>query len=924
MPTKFDFVSPGIQLREIDLSQVTPVQEEDGLLLIGRSIKGPAMKPVKVNSLENFIDVFGNPMDGVKRNDPWRQGNTGAASYAGYAAQAYLASGVGPVKFIRLGGLNKGTGTSGKAGWNVAQTTHANTVTRATYTGSLGLFVAPKNNGTSGVINITGTLGAIFYVNGASLALTGTLQNGTGMATNQPSASAFTRQDSAGLFNAVVNTGTSETVQFNFDQNDPNFIRNVFNTDPTTFALTSPKYFLGETFESQVRNLMSGSSTDGLVAFVAGLGTGDDNINQAWSDFRSELTAAKSGWFIGAQTQQRKLFRLVALDEGEEFQKEYYICVKDIRIPSTTKPDATFTIEIRRYDENGYVEKYSNLTLNVNSANYISKRIGDVSQVWQEGTNGATGKIVTSGVYPNVSSLFRVEVNTAISLSPSDYPFGFLGPKRVSAVAASQALASTKGWIIGSSSIPSGPFNSAHLITGAPNNYTASIEFPTHLLSTTNTYLGTRDYPPTKEFGLRYSLVNGVDYTIGEVGQLRRGIDPHLTATTANSSAGYVFTLDDIMATDTNSASFYYEAGSYTGGAAGGRSVAGKGGSSALINLNVKQFQAPFFGGFDGTNVLLANPFNESRLDVTAGYERHTVEQALEQASDRDLIRYDLIAMPGITNEALNTDLLNQTEARGDALAIVDLNGIYQSGDDTGTGTAADQAIATVIQSINTENIDNSYGATYYPNVRLRDTLTGNGSVLFAPPSVAAIGAIAKSEADSQPWFAPAGFQRGGLNPLGGAKGPQILGTVEHLTKADRDKLYEVNINPIARFPATGDTVVFGQKTLQQSASALDRINVRRLMNYLKKEIGDIADTILFDQNIQATWNRFKTQADSVLSSVKADFGIVEYKLVLDETTTTPDLQDRNILYAKVFVKPARSIEFIAVDFVITQSGIEL
>lgn len=921
MPTKFDFVSPGIQLREIDQSQVTLVPEEDGLLLIGRSRKGPAMKPVKVNSLENFIEVFGTPMDGVKRSDPWRQGNTGAASYAGYAAQAYLASAVGPVKFVRLGGLNNGSETAGKAGWNITQTTHSKDVTRATYSGSLGLFVAPRL-GPAGSDQVTGSLAAIFYVNGASVALTGTLHNGSGMTHPIPSASVFTRQDSSGLFNAVVNTGTSETIQFNFDQNDPNFIRNVFNTDPTSFALTSPKYFLGETFESQIRNLVSGSSNDGLVAFVAGLGTGDSNIAQDWSDFRNELTAAKSGWFIGAQTQQRKLFRLVALDEGSEFQKEYYICIKDIRIPTATKTDATFSIEIRKYGQNGYVEKYSNVTLNVDSPNYISKKIGDVSQAWSEGTNGATGKIVTSGVYPNVSSLVRVEVNTEISLSPSDYPFGFLGPKRVSAFKANAAVASTVGWAIGSSSIPSGPFNSQEFIGGADVAYSASIEFPTHLLSTVNTYLGTRNYPPTKEFGLRYNLINGVDHTIGEVGILRRGIDPHLLATDANNTAGYIFTLDDIKAATTLSASFYYEAGSYSS-TTSGRSVTGKGDSSTLINLNVKQFQAPFFGGFDGVNQLLENPFNESRLDVAAGYEQHTLKQALEQASDRDLIRYDLIAMPGITNEALNTDLLNQTRDRGDALAIIDLDGIYQSAEDTGTGTADSQSITSTINTINTENINNSYGAAYYPNVRLRDTLSGNGSVLFAPPSVAAIGAIAKSEADSQPWFAPAGFQRGGLNPLGGPKGPAILGTVEHLTKADRDKLYEVNINPIARFPATGDTVIFGQKTLQQEATALDRINVRRLMNYLKKEIGDIADTILFDQNVQATWNRFKSQAEIVLSQVKSDFGIVEYKLVLDETTTTPDLQDRNILYAKVFVKPARAIEFIAVDFVITQSGVE-
>jgi phage tail sheath protein FI len=130
-------------------------------------------------------------------------------------------------------------------------------------------------------------------------------------------------------------------------------------------------------------------------------------------------------------------------------------------------------------------------------------------------------------------------------------------------------------------------------------------------------------------------------------------------------------------------------------------------------------------------------------------------------------------------------------------------------------------------------------------------------------------------------------------------------------------------VNPIAKFPSTGDTVIFGQKTLQQDASALDRINVRRLMIYLKRQIGIIADTILFDQNVQVTWNRFKAQANQVLASVQADLGITEYKLVLDETTTTPDLIDRNILYAKIFVKPARSIEFIAIDFIITRSGVE-
>jgi hypothetical protein len=193
----------------------------------------------------------------------------------------------------------------------------------------------------------------------------------------------------------------------------------------------------------------------------------------------------------------------------------------------------------------------------------------------------------------------------------------------------------------------------------------------------------------------------------------------------------------------------------------------------------------------------------------------------------------------------------------------------------------------------------------------------------MAPPSVAAIGAIAKSEAVSQPWFAPAGFNRGGLAPLGGAGGASVVGTYEHLSKADRDALYDVNINPIARFPATGDTVIFGQKTLQPEATALDRINVRRMMIYLKKCIGGIADEFLFEQGVKATYDSFKGKIEPILLQVKNEFGITDYKVILDETTTTPDLQDRNIMYAKVYVKPAKAIEYVVIDFVVTQSGVE-
>ena len=189
-------------------------------------------------------------------------------------------------------------------------------------------------------------------------------------------------------------------------------------------------------------------------------------------------------------------------------------------------------------------------------------------------------------------------------------------------------------------------------------------------------------------------------------------------------------------------------------------------------------------------------------------------------------------------------------------------------------------------------------------------------------PLLGALGALARTDAVKAPWFAPAGFNQGGLSELGGRTGPKIVGVNDVLKKNERDTLYQLNINPIARL--SNQIVIFGQKTLQQTPSALDRVNVRRLMIHVKRQIGDIANTILFDQNLQTTWNRFKSKADAVLKTIQSEFGIAEYKLVLDSSTTTPDLVDRNILYAKIFIKPAQSIEFIAIDFVITQSGIEL
>ena len=300
-------------------------------------------------------------------------------------------------------------------------------------------------------------------------------------------------------------------------------------------------------------------------------------------------------------------------------------------------------------------------------------------------------------------------------------------------------------------------------------------------------------------------------------------------------------------------------------------------------------------------------------------YAFNTVRTAIELINDPEIVEMNVAAIPGITNENITRVLVETCESRGDALAIIDLPDVYQpftEGKDyasqAGRGSVSDATTGLL-----NRQLDSSYGCTYYPWVQIQDTATSN-SRLWVPPSVAALGTFASSEAASEVWFAPAGFNRGGLSA--GAAGLPVLNVSEKLTSRDRDQLYDANINPIASFPNEG-IVIFGQKTLQITPSALDRINVRRMMIFVKKQISIFANTVLFDQNVQATWNRFIGVADPFLNSVKTRLGISEYKLILDETTTTPDLVDQNIMYAKIFIKPTKAIEYIALDFFITNQG---
>ena len=1038
MPTKFDYLSPGIELREIDQSAIVEVPENDGLLLIGRAKKGPAMKPIKITSLANFQSVFGTPMDGVKRGDPWREGNTGGGGWAAYAAEAYLAAGVGPVKFIRLAGIEE---SEGDAGWSIDQSTFSSggtTLTHDEVEGTLGIFVAQATSITQEenasvsftvsdfskiadqddieieysagnaitvlveattptaaqinhgvltdndaaateiarainenanfdasadgvIVTITqavttgtdgnglsaewtrvsndpafadgdsytfadgvdrdvpasdGVLAAIVYTSGSNLVLSGNERDDSSSNSVADKSATAIIPGSNGWSAKLTNGTTSEDFSFSFNFNtaagDQNFIRNVLNTDATLFegGWNNHKMFLGETFEYNVERLGSD-----LMAWVAPIKGSSLNF----TNHHKPYTAAKSGWFIGsAASNYKRLFRFCALDEGSDFHKTHTVVIKNIARGTTTNPDGRFSVEVRRLGTPVAIETFSNVTLNPSSPRYIGKIIGDIYQEW----NATTGKNIVRGTYSNNSDLIRVEMASS-GVNNTDIPLGFFGPAKISNLEIESSDptrndANDRDWMWGADTLTGGTLGKT--VAGLASDDSITIKWPTHALATAGTYgsAGT-DYPASATMGLAQKSQQGRE-DLADIGVLKADHDPHLDESASFTQAAYVFSLEH-MVEDTATNLWAFDA-----------STVGTASSATpfqdLLSAGVKQFAAPFFGGSDGVNIKVDNPFNEAQIS-SDGYAKYAIESAIEQVADYYTSRYDLIAIPGITNDAIISKLIGQTETRGDALAIIDLPGIYQDGVDTGfvdpaTGqlTPTEGTVSSVISEVE-GGTASSYAAAYYPNVRIADVSSGNGSVLMAPPSVAAIGAIAKSEAVSQPWFAPAGFNRGGLAPLGGTGGANVVGTYEHLSKADRDALYDVNINPIARFPATGDTVIFGQKTLQPEATALDRINVRRMMIYLKKRIGGIADEFLFEQGVKATYDRFKAKIEPILAQVRDEFGITDYKVILDETTTTPDLQDRNIMYAKVYVKPAKAIEYVVIDFVVTQSGVE-
>jgi phage tail sheath protein FI len=304
------------------------------------------------------------------------------------------------------------------------------------------------------------------------------------------------------------------------------------------------------------------------------------------------------------------------------------------------------------------------------------------------------------------------------------------------------------------------------------------------------------------------------------------------------------------------------------------------------------------FTGATGDVKAGANFYDAINASNTQGLVAANYDNMVNLLSNKDDYQFNVLSTPGLFDEyhtSTISTIVTNTQLRGDNLYVVDTVG-YSGG------------VTDAISQASTR--DTSYAATYWPWVRVIDP--GTGKQVWIPASTLIPGVYAYNDKVAAPWFAPAGINRGGLST--------VLKAKVKLTQGNRDELYENNINPIATFPKTGISV-FGQKTLQKGASALDRVNVRRLMIELKSYITQIADTLVFEQNTITTRNNFLSRVNPYLEAIQQKQGLYAFRVIMDESNNTPDVIDRNQLIGQIYVQPSRTAEFIALDFILLPTG---
>lgn len=627
-------------------------------------------------------------------------------------------------------------------------------------------------------------------------------------------------------------------------------------------------------------------------------------------------------------------------------------------------------------DAEQYVyESHRGLSLNPDSTNYIARRIGDQNLFFDFDKSETSQKLVIEGKYPNVSSRIRVSMDSEVdngSIDSEALPIGFRGLAHLN-TSGSQGLTHTAdNQNRGISDHTRFPIQKTYLNTSA--SLAAAVQPPVPLRLNLNVGASPRQTPDRRlywgvQFTQQASLTEPnksrvINPTISSLTKYFPDFSKtslnFLTGNNAgqNDENGFIldcdrfnnngFTLENVrvvtgsdgLMVDNDEAltgsTVYVRAGAIVADADAKTRAFKVDDLAAPAATRLAKFVLPMQGGFDGVNIFDKNEsaINNNAvigemLDANRGQTSGPAVAAYRKAlsimgekSDADI---QLLAIPGIRHEAVTDQAITTVEDRFDAMYIMDieerdeLNSVV-------TGSNQRINIANTARIFGQRTLDSSFAAAYFPDVNMNvqtkilDNVTRNivtqTSTVRVPPSVGVLGAFGFNDKEGHPWFAPAGFRRGSI--AGGESA-----AVSPINSTNADTLSDKKINTIQTFPGSDGPVVFGQRTLQAAATALDRVNVRRLLIDVRRKIRDVARDFIFEPNREATLQAFSARVTPILQQVQQNQGLDRFRVVIDSSTTTQTDIENNTVRGKIFLQPTRTAEFISLDFVVTNAGVD-
>ena len=589
-------------------------------------------------------------------------------------------------------------------------------------------------------------------------------------------------------------------------------------------------------------------------------------------EFLTDYSTAATPWVTSQKigTTTKNLFKFHTISHGSSVNYEVKVGIRDVRTSSeTSDPNGfgTFTVEVRRVN-----------TANIANSPYTSQDTDQAPDIIETYLNVNLDPDSPNYIARRIGNRYQTVTDAGNIVVNGDYP-------NVSKYVRVEVTDAVTNKTNDKTLIPFGfrAMNSPMPMASGSLNLSA-VTYKTTQVQTSynaNNYLG---FDFTATANLNYlaptpstGLVTGSnsDFYLGNVNQDAQAGFPSVNAPYSGS-----------IETALTSGSSYF---------------------TNVVATSTRKFIVPFQGGFDGarpnlpkfsgTNITDTNTFGFDCSTTTATGTK-AYNKAFTLLSNTDYYDMNMLVTPGILqskHSAVTSLARNLVTGRQDAFYVMDSNALTDS-------------ITTAVSQVTT--LDNNYTATYWPWVKIINP--ANNVPLWVPPSVVVPGALSFNDSVAAPWYAPAGLNRGGLT--------SVIDTYQNLSQADRNTLYEARINPIANFPNDG-VVIWGQKTLQARPSALDRVNVRRLLITVKKFIASSTRYLVFEQNVVATRDRFTQIVNPYLESVRAQQGLYAFRVVMDSTNNTPDLIDQNILYGQIFLQPTRTAEFIILDFNIQPTG---